>query len=449
MTPALALLLFLLLIPSELRCADTSISLTQHLRTSKDLAELRDLHADWNEGVLRLSVSKAERHAWAVIPAPQDGWDLRQRATINAEITNTGDNAAGVMFWVVGNNGWDAVLDEATLAPRETRRFSCNLRSTFPDGTPKLNPSKIKQVQVILSEPINLTSQSKDPRTVQQRLSPRITKSVSLELRSLTAQGDAPEWVAPAGRIEVPTAEDSQPAPGKRVRYCLAGDQRSEIYTILNLPEDWHPGIKYPVIIEFPGNVFYASACYSTGLPEQCVIGYGITRGKGAICAGVPFVDSAIAKPVENGWGNADHTAEYAMRVVDEICRKFGGDPENVLLTGFSRGAIACGYIGLRHEAIAALWKGFHACQHYDGDGWNGATLEGAIERAERFRGKAVFQTDNPREKFQPVMDVMKTNVTWAISGLGFHSTSMFLDNRPSTEQLRAWFWQLVGDSKQ
>jgi hypothetical protein len=75
MTPALALLLFLLLIPSELRCADTSISLTQHLRTSKDLAELRDLHADWNEGVLRLSVSKAERHAWAVIPAPQDGWD--------------------------------------------------------------------------------------------------------------------------------------------------------------------------------------------------------------------------------------------------------------------------------------------------------------------------------------------------------------------------------------
>jgi hypothetical protein len=203
------------------------------------------------------------------------------------------------------------------------------------------------------------------------------------------------------------------------------------------------------VIIEFPGNVFYASACYSTGLPEQCVIGYGITRGKGAICAGVPFVDSAIAKPVENGWGNADHTAEYAMRVVDEICRKFGGDPENVLLTGFSRGAIACGYIGLRHEAIAALWKGFHAYQHYDGDGWNGATLEGAIERAERFRGKAVFQTDNPREKFQPVMDVMKTNVTWAISGLGFHSTSMFLDNRPSTEQLRAWFWQLVGDSKQ
>ena len=169
-----------------------------------------------------------------------------------------------------------------------------------------------------------------------------------------------------------------------------------------------------------------------------------MTLGRGAVCLGLPFVDRAGGKVVENGWGNADETADYAVRMVDEVCSRFGGDRENTVLTGFSRGAIACGYIGLRNDSIALLWKGFHACQHYDGDGWNGATLQGALERGARFRGKAVFQTDNPREKFQAVMDVMNARVTWANSGLGFHSTAMFLDDRPSTKQLRAWFWTLV-----
>jgi hypothetical protein len=231
------------------------------------------------------------------------------------------------------------------------------------------------------------------------------------------------------------------------VRYRLAGDGESAIYSVLNLPEDWQPGMKYPVIVEYPGNIFFAPACYSTGLPEQCVIGYGMTKGKGAICLGMPFVDRAAGKIVENGWGNADETADHVMRTVAEVCARFGGDRGNIVLTGFSRGAIACGYIGLRDDRIAALWKGFHACQHYDGDGWNGATLAGAIERAARFQGKAVFQTDNPQKKFQSVMDVMKTKVTWAESGLGFHSTAMFLDDRPSTQQLREWFRQLVGNS--
>ena len=130
--------------------------------------------------------------------------------------------------------------------------------------------------------------------------------------------------------------------------------------------------------------------------------------------------------------------------MVEEICAKFGGDRANVVLTGFSRGAIACGYIGLRNDRIAALWKGFHACQHHDGDGWGGATMEGAIERASRFKGRAVFQTDNPEGKFRPVMDAMKTEVTWAGSGLGAHATAMFLDDRPSTQQLRQWFRDLT-----
>jgi hypothetical protein len=363
-------------------------------------------------------------YAWAVVPAPKQGWNLATRATVEADITNPGEKPLNVILWVVGSRGWDAVPSANTIAPGETRRFVCQLREHFPDGTPKIDPNRVRQVQVMLTGPL--------------------PKTASLEVRGLTAAGQAPQWAPPGDRLEVPDVEEAPPAPGRRVRYQLPGDEKTGIAAVLQLPADWAPGRKFPVIVEYPGNIFFTAGCYSNGLPDQCVIGYGITQGKGALCVGLPFVDRASGAIAENGWGNPDDTAAYAQRMVEEVCQKFGGDPKNVVITGFSRGAIACGYIGLRNEGIAALWKGIHACQHSDGDGWNGATLEGAIERARRFKGKSVFHTDNSKEKFQPVMDAMQIQATHVKSGLGAHACAMFLDNRQSTQQLRAWFWDLV-----
>lgn len=425
--------------------SNASSLLTAHIGTSADLGQLRDVRAEWSNDVLKLSTEKAERYAWVIIPAPKGGWDLARRASVEAEISNTGNNPAGVALCVVGDHGWEAVLDSAALAPNEKRTFSCNLRATFPDRTPKLNPGDVKWLKILLTQPVTLADAKGIPR---KHLSPIITQPISLEVCQIIAQGQQSEWQRPPDRIDVPVVEDSAPAPGKRVRYRLAGDETTGIYTVLNLPADWLPNKKYPLIAEYPGNIFLDAACYSTGLPDQCVIGYGMTKGEGAICLGMPFIDSATGKIAENGWGNADDTADYLVRMVDEVCAKFGGDRQNLVLTGFSRGAIACGYIGLRNDKIASLWKGFHACQHYDGCGWNGATMAGAIERAARFRGKAVFQTDNAQEKFQPVMDAMRAEVTWAQSGLGFHSTAMFLDDRPSTQNLRRWFREIVGSQK-
>jgi hypothetical protein len=127
----------LLLAPLAVLPADVPILLTGHLRSSSDLGGLRGLRAEWSDGVLKLSATQAELYAWAVIPAPKGGWDLARRATVNAEVMNTGDEPVGVMFWVVGDHGWDAVLDTATLAPHETRIFSCNLRAVFPDPSVK------------------------------------------------------------------------------------------------------------------------------------------------------------------------------------------------------------------------------------------------------------------------------------------------------------------------
>jgi len=345
---------------------------------------------------------------------------LALRSSVQCEITNRGAAPANVQLWVVGDHGWDAISDIATLAAGSTRQFSCRLRETFPDGTPKINPDQINAIQIMIAG--------------------RLEIPATIEVRGLVATGSAPEWKRPDGRMDVPNVKDIPPSPGHRVRYRLPEDEQANIYSVLHLPKDWVPGGKYPVIVEYPGNIFFVNGCYSTGLPEQCVIGYGMSKGEGAISLGLPFVDRQAGGIAESGWGNADETADYLLRMVDEVCTKFGGDRANLVLTGFSRGAIACGYIGLRNDQIAPLWKGFHACQHYDGDGWGGATMSEAIQRARRFRGAAVFHTDNSQEKFQPVMDAMTARVTFVKSGLGSHSPAMFLDERPSTRQLRQWF---------
>ena len=434
------LLAFLGLVPAGGARADAPSPLSGHVHSAAGLAEIREVEAGWEDGVLRLTTPSARLFARATMPAPPGGWDLSRRATVAARITNVGIHPAGVMFWVVGGRGWEAVVDQRVLEPGETRIFSCDLRARFPDGTPKLDPGHVASVLLMLGQP---TARPEPSSAVARSISPRITRPIAVSVQSLEAHGTAPAWRRPPGRLDVPEVEEAPPAPGKRVRYRLVGDAGAGAYGILHLPEDWRPGGRYPVICEYPGNLFYGPQCFSSGLPDQCVIGYGITRGRGAICVGLPFVDN-VGSVAEHGWGDPDATADYAVRAVRHICDAFGGDPTNVVLTGFSRGAIACGFIGLRNDTIAAIWKGFHACQHYDGDGWNGATMPEAITRAKRFRGVAVFQTDNPRGRFAPVLDAMRAEITWADSGLGFHSTAMFLDDRPSTAALRQWFWRLV-----
>jgi hypothetical protein len=268
----------------------------------------------------------------------------------------------------------------------------------------------------------------------------------TVEVADLAAVGESPPWTRPAGRLDVPIVEDGPPAPGRRVPYRpLPSGPGIETppAAFLSLPSDWQPGGSHPVVVEYPGNIFFTSACYSTGRPEQCVIGYGMTRGRGAIWISLPFVD-ARGHVAENGWGDPDRTAEFCVATVEGVCERFSGDRDRLVLTGFSRGAIACGFIGLRNDRIAALWKGLHCCQHYDGDGWNGATLDGAIERASRFRGASVFHTDNSADKVKPVTDALRVPVTFVSSGLGAHSCAMFLDDRESTRRLRDWFTHLT-----
>lgn len=413
---------------AETVAAATTSDLWGHVAGRKDLGDLRNVDAEWSEagsGHLRLTVQPdGSRYAWATILPPAAGWDLSHRVTIEADVANRGASPTEVQLWAVADRGWESVSDVATVDPGASRRFSCRLREAFADGTPKLDPARVTGVRVVLRNP---------------------PKDAAVDIAGLVATGTVPAWKRPAGRIELPPIEDCPPAAGRRVRYRPAEGAPPGTACLLHLPEDWKAGGRYPVIVEYPGNIFFVAGCYSTGLPEQCSIGYGITQGRGAIWLSMPFIDGRKAAAVEDGWGNPDDTADFCVAAVHEVCARFGGDPRNVVLTGFSRGAIACGFIGLRNDRIAPIWKGFHLCQHFDGDGWNGATLPGALDRARQFRGISVFHTDNAKETVQPITDAMGVPTTFARSGLGAHSTAMFLDDRESTRQLRRWFAELVG----
>jgi len=382
-----------------------------------------ELFQENGEVALNMLQTKKSTYASVAIPAPEIGWNLSNTKFIEAEITNTSTNIVEIILWVVPDLGWDAVGRKASIEPGESMKFQCNLRANYADGTPKLNPERIQKIEVMFS---------------------KASVGASIQIKHLICSGVAKNWIMPSKRMEVANMEIGTFGAGKRTRFQLAENAGTQIYSALYLPKTWNRNKKYPVIVEFPGNLYYTGSVHSTGRPEQCTIGYGMSKNEEVIWVSVPFVDYNLKKNIEDGWGNADNTVDYTLKMVNEIVSKFGGDKDNIVLTGFSRGAIACGYIGLRNDTIAALWKGFHVCQHYDGDGWHGASMVGAKERAKRIKNRPVFETDNNQEELKAMFKEAGINVSYASSGLKSHATAMFLDDRPSTINLRNWYTQLI-----
>lgn len=179
--------------------------------------------------------------------------------------------------------------------------------------------------------------------------------------------------------LENPPITSGEPAVGKMVLQTLPAYVGTEVAHALYLPTDWAPGKRFPVIIEYRGN--------SAAVRENKGIGYALSGGKGFIWAVLPFVSADGKKDEAWWWGNVDATVAYAKAAVPLICQQWGGDPARVVLTGYSRGAIACNYIGLHDDEIAKLWCAIIAAGHYD-DGhipW-GMTPEEQRRAPERLR---------------------------------------------------------------
>lgn len=168
-----------------------------------------------------------------------------------------------------------------------------------------------------------------------------------------------------ANHDRTPELTDEQPAPGRRVRQVAPEYSGTDVHHSLYLPTDWRPDQTYPVLVEYTGNRWPTSG--STGKVADANLGFGLTGGVGFIWVVLPCIENGHAKNAVTWWGDLQATLDYCKVNVPRVCDQFGGDPDNVFLCGFSRGAIAVNYLGLADDQIAKLWKGFIAHDHYDG----------------------------------------------------------------------------------
>jgi predicted esterase len=118
--------------------------------------------------------------------------------------------------------------------------------------------------------------------------------------------------------------------------------------------------------------------------------------GKGYIWLCLPYISEDRLRNQTLWWGDVRPTIEYCLRTVRRVCRDYGGDESRLILAGFSRGAIACNYLGLHTPEIARLWRAFVCYSHYDGvrTTWpfpGAADRTAALERLGRLRGRPQF----------------------------------------------------------
>jgi len=179
--------------------------------------------------------------------------------------------------------------------------------------------------------------------------------------------------------LNVPEVTKGEPAPGKRVLQALPDYENSEVRHALYLPTNWVKGKSYSVIAEYTGNngtVAGGKACQ----------GYGISGGKRFLWITLPFVSKDGKTDMDWWWGDPDRTADYAIAAIKSVCKRWGGNPKAVILTGYSRGAIACNYIGLRNDEISKMWLGMVPASHYDNHTWKQGEAEFSrnVERLHR-----------------------------------------------------------------
>jgi hypothetical protein len=250
--------------------------------------------------------------------------------------------------------------------------------------------------------------------------------------------------------LHTPTMTSGKPALGKRVKAVTTGYESTAVYHTLYLPTNWKPGKLHPVIVEYAGNGPFTSRFGDScnGTVEGCNLGFGISAGKNFIWVCLPFV--AVTNGTKGNsrswWGDPQETVAYCKRTVREVCQRYGGDTNAVILAGFSRGAIAGNYIGLRDDEIASLWRAFILHSHYDGvrTNWPYADAEraSALARLIRLRGRPQFiSQENSVEDIKSYLDQTGVKAPFTFQALSFpnHCDNWVLQPLPERAALRAW----------
>lgn len=257
--------------------------------------------------------------------------------------------------------------------------------------------------------------------------------------------------------LESPQMQDVAPAAGKRVKVVLESYRSTEVYHSLYLPSDWQSGLSYPVIVEYAGNGpfrnKYGDVC--TGKVEDCNLGYGISAGKGYIWICLPYVSDDHQQNQQQWWGDVEATVAYCKATVPLVCQEYGGDPQLVFLAGFSRGSIACNFIGLHNDEIAALWRGFICHSHYDGVkdwGYPRAVGEAALRRLQRLGNRPQFIShEGSTEETKKYLSQtnFEGDFTFQILPFRNHTDTWVLRDTPTRQKLRKWIAKQMKKEKQ
>jgi|TARA_B100000959_G_scaffold280609_1_gene342758 hypothetical protein len=268
----------------------------------------------------------------------------------------------------------------------------------------------------------------------------------------------APDISSVKPDLILPPLTEGAPTPGKRVKQTHPDWKDTEVYHVIYLPKDWRPKKRYPVIVEYAGNGPYKNKFgdISTGRPEGSKMGYGISGGSGFVWVCIPYLNNAGKKNVTQWWGNRPKydpkpTLDYCKKAVPWVCKNYGGESKSVTLCGFSRGAIACNFLGLYDDDISRLWRAFIPYSHYDGvRRWAhpGSDSKSAKRRLHRLDGRPQFicheGTDvSGTQKFLDSTGI-EGKFTFQATGFRNHNDAWLLRPSPARDTLRAWLGKVL-----
>lgn len=369
---------------------------------------------------------------------PAASRDLSKWGFVEIDFENTGDKPLRFSFWALSGNGWGGVSTWSTrsenlqpptpdkpkpsgielLGPKERRTFQIDLHACYPKPdasgrfyTSAINPATVRWLKLVMGD-----------------------RGEAL-IHRINVSGGAPDVARNHfHRIVVPDIERNAPMAGKRVYQKLPGWENTLIEHVLTLPKEWKPGAKYPVIVEYTGNVFYDKWCHSTGFTDQGNLAYGLSRGENFILLNLPFISTDARKEEPNGWGSIEKTEEYCLQALKFVCENFEADANQIFYTGFSRGELAMNYLALRDERIAPIWRGFigadpaipSAKKWLGGPGWKNCAT-GWDERGARLQNR-LYISQHP--DYGPV-----------------HVDVEYLEDSPSTVAVRAWLQRMINRS--
>lgn len=246
--------------------------------------------------------------------------------------------------------------------------------------------------------------------------------------------------------------------PGLRSKRWLGTTPDHRVYHSLYLPRDWTAEKHWPLIVELTGNSVPRDRFddFCSGRPEDACLGYGISGGERFIWISLPYLNGDGDDLALTWWGDRpsyDPTAtlDYIRLAIDDVCDKYNADRKRIILAGFSRGAIACNYLGLHDDETAKIWKAFIVYSHYDGvrkwpfpesDAASAQVRLSRLDTRRQFVCGELDQTVQTERYLKPLVGA--SQITFVSTGFRNHSDRWVLRPSPARDQLRAWLQNAI-----